>query len=64
MFTVNGSRFMIKQEERWQKRYEEVKICIETNHQNPSRYDDEEERGRYCNWMKHNKKLYAAEEMK
>jgi hypothetical protein len=26
------------QEERWQKRYEEVKAFIETNHRNPSMF--------------------------
>lgn len=36
---------------------------LETNKRNPSKHDDEE-RGKYLNWMKHNKKLYAAGEMK
>lgn len=30
---------MIKQDERWNNRYEEVKSFIETNHRNPSRFD-------------------------
>ena len=51
------------QDERWQKRYEEVKSFIETNHRNPSRYNAEE-RGLYCNWIRHNKKLYNSGEMK
>ena len=51
------------QEERWQKQYEEVNLFIETNKRNPSRYDDEE-RGRYCNWLKHQRKLYNSGEMK
>lgn len=29
----------------------------------PAKHDDEE-RGRYLNWMKHNRKLYVAGEMK
>lgn len=32
---------------------------IETNKRNPSKHSDEE-RGKYLNWMKHNRKLYAA----
>lgn len=51
------------QDEAWLKKYEEVVRFIETNHRNPSRYDPEE-RGRYCNWIKHNKKLMNAGEMK
>lgn len=51
------------QEERWQMRYDEVKSFIETNKRNPSKHSDEE-RGRYLNWLKHNRKLYVAGEMK
>lgn len=47
------------QDERWLARYNEVKDFIETNHRNPSKYDDEE-RGKYCNWLRHNRKLYAV----
>lgn len=47
------------QEERWLKRYEEVVGFIETNKRNPSKHD-EEERGRYLNWLRHNRKLYNA----
>ena len=47
------------QDEKWQERYNEVKTFIETNKRNPSKHSDEE-RGRYLNWMKHNRKLYAA----
>ena len=36
---------------------------IENNKRNPSKHDDEE-RGLYLNWIKHNKKLYAAGELK
>ena len=51
------------QETRWLTRYNEVKTFMETNKRNPSKYDDEE-RGLYLNWIKHNKKLYAAGELK
>ena len=45
---------VMTQDERWQKRYEEVKAFIETNHRNPSKHD-EEERGKYINWIKANR---------
>jgi len=51
------------QDERWITRYEEVKTFIETNKRNPSKHDAEE-RGKFLNWLKHNRKLYAAGEMK
>ena len=51
------------QDERWLIRYNEVKTFIEKNHRNPSKHDDEE-RGLYLNWIKHNRKLYAAGELK
>ena len=47
------------QEEAWQQKYAEVVAFIEREHRNPSRYDAEE-RGLYCNWLKHNKKLYNS----
>lgn len=47
------------QDELWLSKYKEVATFIETNKRNPSKHDDEE-RGRYLNWLKHNKKLYAA----
>lgn len=47
------------QDELWLKKYQEVKGFMEANHRNPSRYDPEE-RGKYCNWLKHNKKLMNA----
>lgn len=53
----------MNQDEIWQKKYREVIAFIETNKRNPSRYDPEE-RGKYCNWIKHNKKLLNAGEMK
>lgn len=51
------------QDEKWQERYNEVKTFIETNKRNPSKHSDEE-RGRYLNWMKHNRKLMNRGEMK
>jgi len=54
---------IMTQEEMWQAKYDEVKAFIEKNKRNPSRYDDEE-RGMYCNWLKHQRKLYNSGEMK
>ena len=51
------------QEERWQKRYDEVKNFIDANKRNPSKHD-EEERGKYLNWIKANRKVLNAEKMK
>ena len=51
------------QEERWIEKYNEVVAFIETNKRNPSKHSDEE-RGKYCNWLRHNRKLYNAGEMK
>ena len=51
------------QDELWLKKYQEVKAFIETNQRNPSRHNPEE-RFKYCNWLKHNKKLLNAGEMK
>ena len=51
------------QDERWKQRYDEVKNFIETNHRNPSKHDDAE-RGQFVNWLRHNRKLYNAGEMK
>lgn len=50
-------------DEAWKKKYEEVVTFIETNKRNPSSYDANE-RGLYCNWIRHNKKLYNSGEMK
>ena len=49
-------------DELWLQKYQEVVTFIEINKRNPSKHSDEE-RGRYLNWLKHNKKLYAAGEM-
>lgn len=51
------------QDERWIEKYNELVTFIETNKRNSSKHSDEE-RGRYLNWIKHNRKLYAAGEMK
>ena len=53
----------MRQEERWQKRYDEVKDFIEVNKRNPSKHD-EEERGKYLNWIKANRKALNAGKMK
>ena len=47
------------QDEAWMLKYQEVVAFIEREHRNPSRYNAEE-RGMYCNWLKHNKKLYNS----
>ena len=47
------------QDELWLYKYHEVLKFIETNKRNPSKHSDEE-RGRYLNWLKHNRKLYSA----
>ena len=51
------------QEERWQKRYDEVVDFIEANKRNPSKHD-EEERGKFLNWIKANRKILNAGKMK
>lgn len=51
------------QDEKWLLKYNEVIAFIESNNRNPSKHDDEE-RGLYLNWIKHNRKLYTAEELK
>ena len=53
----------MKQDEKWQARYEEMVDFINRNHRNPSKYDAEE-RGMYCTWLKHNRKLMNAGTMK
>ena len=51
------------QEELWLLKYHEVIDFIEMNHRNPSKHNPEE-RCKYCNWIKHNKKLLNAGKMK
>ena len=53
---MQGAERDMTHEEKWMAKFHEVKSFIERNRRNPSRYDPEE-RGRYCNWIKHNKKL-------
>ena len=50
------------QEERWQKRYEEVIGFIETNQRNPSKHRIEEHD--MLNWLKANRKALNAVKMK
>ena len=50
------------QEERWQKRYEEVKGFIEENKRNPSKHRIEEHD--MLNWVKANRKLKNAGTLK
>ena len=51
------------QNQKWIVKYNEVKSFIETNHRNPSKYDATE-RGLYCNWLRHNRKLLKAGQLK
>lgn len=51
------------QDEIWNNKYKEVVAFIETNKRNPSKYDPLE-RGLYVNWLRHNRKLYNAGELK
>ena len=53
----------MKQDERWLEKYNEVVRFIETNHRNPSKHDAEE-RYKYYNWLKHNRQLMNAGELK
>lgn len=51
------------QDKKWQLKYNEVVAFIENNKRNPSKHGDEE-RGLYPNWIKHNRKLYTAGDLK
>ena len=51
------------QDEKWQARYEEIVEFINRNQRNPSKHD-EEERGKYLNWIKANRKALNAGKMK
>ncbi len=53
----------MKQEQRWMAKYNEVVYFIETNKRNPSKHD-EEERGKFLNWLKANRKVMNAGKMK
>ncbi len=50
------------QETRWLTKYNEVKVFIETNHRNLSKYDLEERR--LYTWMKYNRKQMNAGELR
>ena len=51
------------QEERWMVKYNEVVDFIETNHRNPSKHRLEEHHD-MLNWLKANRKVLNAGEMK
>lgn len=51
------------QDERWEAKFNEMVTFISTNKRNPSRYNPEE-RGEFCNWLHHNKKLLNAGTLK
>ena len=51
------------QEEAWIQKYNAIVEFINKNRRNPSKYDDEE-RGAYVNWLRHNRKMYNSGEMK
>lgn len=51
------------QDEKWIARYNEVVRFLEEKHRNPSKHD-EEERGKYLNWIKANRKALNAGKMK
>lgn len=53
----------MRQDERWQSRFNEVVTFIEANKRNPSKYDARE-RGLYCTWLKYNRKVMNAEKLK
>lgn len=53
----------MSQDELWLNKYQEVVDFMENNQRNPSKHNPEE-RYKYCNWLKHNKKLLNAGEMK
>lgn len=50
------------QNERWMQNYNEVMTFIESNHRNPSKHRIEEHL--MLNWVKHNRKLLKAGELK
>ena len=50
------------QDERWQKRYEEVVDFLEANKRNPSKHRIEEHD--HLNWLKANRKVMNAGKMK
>lgn len=53
----------MNQDLKWNSKWKGVMDFITTNKRNPSKYIDEE-RGLYVNWLRHNRKLYNAGELK
>lgn len=51
------------QDEKWLRQWKDVMDFITANKRNPSKYDAEE-RGKYGNWLRHNRKLMNAGELK
>ena len=51
------------QDEKWILKYNGVMEFLEEEHRNPSKHD-EEERGKYLNWIKANRKALNAGKMK
>lgn len=51
------------QDERWFAKYNKVLTFLKINKRNPSKHD-EEERGKYLNWIKANRKTFNAGKMK
>lgn len=54
---------IMTQDERWLAQWKEVTDFMEANKRRPSKYNPEE-RYKYCNWIKHNKKLLNAGKLK
>ena len=52
----------MRQEEKWEPKWQEVVTFIKTNHRNPSRHRIEEHD--MLNWVKHNRKLMNAGTLK
>lgn len=52
----------MRQEEKWESKWQEVVTFIKTNHRNPSRHRIEEHD--MLNWVKHNRKLMNAGTLK
>ena len=51
------------QDDSWHKKYKEVLNFLLENRRNPSRHDPEE-RGKYINWIKHNKFSFISTKLK
>ena len=61
VFLIFVRKNEMKQEERWQKRYDEVKNFIETNKRNPSKYVAEERL--MVHFLKRGRKMLNAGEL-